>query len=179
MKFSHRSRKLLFPILCATAFLFGAPKIRAQAGPGPEHQILKKLEGEWTAKIKAGGDESAGTVTYKMTLEGLWLESHFRGSVGGQLFEGKGLDSYDAAKRKYVSVWVDSMSARPLLSEGSYDETKKTLTMTGEGMGPDGNPAKYKMVTRMPDPDHFKFTMFLLGAGEETPMLTIDYTRKK
>jgi hypothetical protein len=148
--------------------------------PGPEHQDLKKMEGTWTAKIKMGEEESAGTMTYKMELGGLWLVSTFRGAFGDQKFEGRGMDTYDTKKKKYVSVWADSMSTQPMFMEGTYDKEKKTLTMTGEGAGPDGKPAKYKMVTQMPDDDHHTFTMYGIGPdGQEEKMMTIDYTRKK
>jgi isopentenyldiphosphate isomerase len=90
------------------------------------------------------------------------------------------MDTYDPEKKKYVSVWVDSMSARPLLLEGTYDKEKKTMTMTGEAPGPDGNPAKHKMVTHTPDNDHQTFTMYMVGPdGQETKVMTIEYTRKK
>jgi hypothetical protein len=166
-------------ILLATALsTFSA--LGQGATPGPEHEILKKLEGTWTAKIIMEGSESTGTQTYKMTCGGLWLASEFKGEFAGMPFEGRGTDGYDAEKKKYVSVWVDSMSLRPLLLEGTYDKAKKTMTMTGEGPGPDGKPTKHKMVTHSPDDDHQTFTMFMVGAdGQETKMMTIQYTRKK
>jgi hypothetical protein len=139
------------------------------------------MEGTWTAKIKMeGADESTGTSTYRMECGGLWLASEFKGEIFGQKFEGRGMDTYDPEKKKYVSVWVDSMSARPLLLEGTYDKEKKTMTMTGEAPGPDGNPAKHKMVTHTPDNDHQTFTMYMVGPdGQETKVMTIEYTRKK
>src|SRR5690242_6873638 len=152
----------------------------AQGGPGPEHEALKKLEGTWNAKMKMGDAESAATATYKMVCGGMWLMSDFQGEFGDQKFSGHGLDGYDADKKKYVSVWVDSMSGRPLILEGTYDKEKKTTTMSGEAMGPDGKMAKQKMVTQMTDDDHFTFTMFTLDAdGKENKVMTIEYTRKK
>lgn len=148
--------------------------------PGPEHERLKRLEGTWNAKTKVGDSESSGTVTYRMECGGLWLISDFRGEFAGQQFQGRGMDGYDPEKKKYVSVWVDSMSTRPSLFEGSYDPAKKTLTMTGEAPGPDGRPAKHKMVTQIQDDDHHTFTMYVVGPdGQENKMMSIDYTRKK
>jgi hypothetical protein len=148
--------------------------------PGPEHQALKKMEGTWSAKVKMGDEESAGTQTSKLELGGLWLVSQFKGEFGGEKFEGRGMDGYDPGKGKYVSVWVDSMSTKPMLLEGTYDKEKKTLTMIGEAPGPGGEMAKHKLVTHMPDDDHHKLTMYIIGAdGEEIQIMTIDYTRKK
>ena len=148
--------------------------------PGPEHLQFKRLEGEWIATVKSFGTESKGTMTYRLECGGLWLVSDFRGEFGGQKFQGRGLDTYDAQKKKYVSVWVDSMSTTPLLMEGEMDKDKKTVTMVGEGPGPDGKPAKYKSVTRHIDPDHEAFKMYMVGPdGKDAEAMTIEYTRKK
>ena len=168
---------------CCAAALAGiltastAPAQPPLPKPGAEHAILKKMEGAWDATMKFGGMESKGTMTYKMDLGGLWLVSSFDGEFGGMKFQGKGLDSYDAGKKKYVGVWVDSMVTAPMLFEGDYDKAKKTLTMVGDGPGLDGKPAKWKSVTEMPDENSINFGMYL-GDGKE-PMFTITYKRKK
>lgn len=163
----------------ALAAVLAAPSVRAQEPPkpGPEHEVLKKLVGDWDATMKFGGMESKGTVTYKMELGGLWLVSTFEGDFGGQKFSGRGLDSYDAGKKKYVGVWVDNMITSPLVMEGDYDKAKKTLTMTGQGPGMDGKPTKFKAVSVMPDDDTMDFSMYM-GDGKE-PGFTIQYKRKK
>jgi hypothetical protein len=168
-----------FSLVC----LLSATLTTAQEGfeppkPGPEHEILKQNEGTWIAATKMpDGTESKGESTSKMECGGLWLVTNFEGDFGGMKFQGKGLDSYDPAKKKYVAVWVDSMTTAPMFLEGTYDEKAKTLTMTGEGPGPDGKPTKYKMVTKYKDKDHHDFQMFM--GDVETPMMTIAYTRKK
>jgi hypothetical protein len=148
--------------------------------PGPEHKKLKELEGTWDAVMKMGDQESKGTMVWKLDLGGLWLVSDFQGEFGGQKFSGKGLDGYDPIKKKYVGVWVDSMSASPMLSEGTFDKDGKVMTMTGEGPGPDGKPTKYKMTTEHKDKDNLLWTMFGAGPdGKEGPMFTITYKRRK
>jgi hypothetical protein len=167
--------------LCAAALaaVVAAPAARAQepAKPGPEHEVLKKLEGTWDTTMKMMGMESKGTVTYKMELGGLWLTSNFESDFGGQKFSGKGLDTYDAAKKKYIGIWADSWSTSPMVMEGTYDKEKKTLTMSGEGPGMDGKPTKYKSVSVMPDDDTINFSMYV-GDGKD-PAFTITYKRKK
>lgn len=166
---------LLLTLVLAPVDVLG----QAPPTPGPELEHLKKLEGTWTAKVKTGDDESPATATYKMVCGGMWLMSDFQGQFGDMKFSGQGLDSYDPEKKKYVSVWVDSMSTRPMLLEGTHDKEKKTTTMTGEAPGPDGKLAKHKMVTHMPDNDHMTFTMYIVSDGQENKMMTIEYTRKK
>jgi hypothetical protein len=165
---------------CAVAAaVLVAPAATAQEfpKPGPEHEVLKKLEGNWDLVMKFGGMETKGTVTYKMELGGLWLTGNLESEIFGTKFQGKSLDGYDATKKKYVGVWVDSMSNSPMFMEGTFDKEKKTLTMTGDGPGMDGKPTKFKAVSIMPDDDTINFSMYM-GDGKE-PAFTITYKRKK
>jgi hypothetical protein len=174
-------RLTLFMTL-ALAAIVAATTATAQEppAPGPEHEILKRQEGEWTATIKTDQGETPATMSAKLECGGLWLVTDFKGEFFGMKFQGRGLDGYDPEKKKYVSVWVDSMSVRPMTFEGQYDKEKKIMTMTGEGPGPDGKPAKYKNVTRFTDADHQVFTMSIVGPdGAAVTMMTIEYARKK
>ena len=167
--------KKLFSSAVVIAGLLFAVTAKAQEPPkpGPEHAMLKKHEGTWDTVMKMAGMESKGTAVYKMELGGLWLMSTFEGEIFGSKFTGKGLDSYDPAKKKFVGVWVDSMSTSPLTMEGTYDEGKKTLTMEGMGPGMDGKPTKYKGVSEMKDDDNTFFSMYM-GDGKE-PAFTIHF----
>jgi hypothetical protein len=145
--------------------------------PGPEHALLKEREGTWDTTMKAGGMETKGTVTYKMELGGFWLAGSMESELFGAKFTGRSLESYHPAKKKYVSVWVDSMSTAPVTMEGAYDTEKKVFVMAGEGPGMDGKATKYKSESRMPDKDTLEMTMWI-GDGKE-PAFTVTYKRKK
>lgn len=148
--------------------------------PGPEHEELRKMEGTWDAVMDMNGQKSKAKAVYKSICGGMWLESDFEGDLFGTKFTGHGLDGYDLNKKKYVSIWVDSMSSAPLRMEGDYDEAKKTLVMTGESVSPDGQPQNFKNVTEMKDDDHFTFKMYMVQpGGEEQLAFSIEYTRKK
>ncbi len=170
-------------IVAATLFSLCASALAqpAMIEPGPEHKVLQEAVGTWDAVVKEpGGEESKGVMTVTSECGGLWTVSKFQMPMGGQTFEGRGLDGYDTTKKKYVSVWVDSMSTSPMLFEGDYDKASKSLTLTGEGKGMDGKPARFKSVTKVRDKQHQTFTMYILGAdGKEQRMMTIEYTRKK
>src|SRR5262249_26630090 len=147
--------------------------------PGPEQELLKKLEGTWDVTIQMNGQESKGTATYKPSCGGMWIKSDFQGDMGGMKFEGTGLDGYNSADKQYESVWVDSMSPKSITMRGNYDADKKTMTMTGDGLGQDMKPAKYKSVSEWKDDDTFVFTMNLEQDGKDQPMFTMTYKRKK
>jgi hypothetical protein len=166
-------------LLAVTAgLMLFAANGRAQeaAKPAAELEHLKDLVGTWDATMEGG----KGTMTYKMDLGGLWLVGDFQGEFGGGKFSGRGFDSYDQNKKKYVGLWVDSMSTYPMVMEGNYDAAKKVLTMTGEGPGHDGKITKWKSVNEIKDKDTMVFKMYTIGAdGKETQAMTINYKRKK
>jgi hypothetical protein len=175
------SKTIQFGAVCLVAVSLAVACVGQEPPqPGPEHRKLKELEGTWDAVMKMGSEESKAVATYKMDLGGLWLVSDFQGEVAGQKFSGKGLDGYDPIRKKYIGMWVDSMSTSPVTSEGTYDSEGRVLTMIGEGPGPDRQPTKYKTTTEHKDKDTMLFTMYGTGPdGQEGAMFTITYKRRK
>lgn len=169
---------LLRARLASVALLCLVPSARAQEPPKPgkEHDHLKRLVGTWDAVTESG----KGTMTYKMGLGGLWLIGDFEGEFGGMKFQGKGLDTYDPATKKYRSIWVDSFSTAPRIMEGNLDKDNKVMTLTGEGPWQQGKTAKFKSITEIKDADTLDFSLFMVDDdGNEQPMVTITYKRKK
>ena len=149
--------------------------------PGPEHEMLKKMEGTWDASMNFGGMEAKGTMVYKMELGGLWLVSDFSGEFGGMKFSGKGIDGYNPVSKKFVGIWVDSMSPFASHMEGTWDAATKTMTHYGTGKNPDGSEAKSKSIVVYKDGGRV-FTMFSQGPGGENDwvkMMEITYTKAK
>src|SRR5262249_20169275 len=85
---------------------------RAQEAPkpGPEHEKFKALVGDWEATVKMMGHESKGKVNYKLDFGGFYLIETFEGEFGGMKFAGRGQAGYCPIKKKYFTIWVDSMS---------------------------------------------------------------------
>lgn len=147
--------------------------------PGPEHEALKRFVGEWDTVMSAMGQESKGTAVYKMGPGQFWLTETFKGDVGGQPFEGRSTSGYDPYKKKYVGVWVDSMSPSMMVMEGTFDKDGKTYSETGEMMDENGKPMKVKTVMTFPDKDTMLFTMYGVADGKDQEMFKITYKRKK
>lgn len=181
-------RSLLFSCAAAGAVLAGVSfALRQGEGemqmpevkPGPEHAVLKSMAGEWDAKFMMGATTETGSYSTKVAMNDLWLIQDYKGPFMGAEFTGHGLLGYDQAKKKYVSVWVDTMVTGIEPMEGTYDAAKKELTMSGEAPGPSGK-VRMKTVTRLQDRDHISFHMFAPGAdGKEAEQFKIEYTRKK
>ena len=171
--------------VCALVLAFivvGTVRLSAQLPdikPGPEHAVFKEWEGEWDALVNAGGSESKGAVTSKVALNGLWLLESLKAEVGGMAFEGRGATSYDPAKKKYINVWIDSMTTSPMISEGTYDKAKKTLTLSGAMPLPDGTTMKVTQTTITKDADTRVFSLKAAGPdGKEMEMIAVTYKRR-
>jgi hypothetical protein len=147
--------------------------------PGPEHEMLKKFEGNWNATVSFAGGESKGTASYKMDLGGFWLRSHFKSDLGGMPFEGRGITTFDPRKKKYVGAWADSMAPQMLVMEGTFSKDGSTYTETSEGAGMDGKNHKMKMVHEFKGKDTIVFTMYQADDGKDQEMMKITYKRKK
>ena len=164
----------------ASLACWAAVQAQAPTKPGPEHARLKQLVGTWETTMKAGDEETKGTATFKMELGGLWLVEEFKGEFAGAPFQGKGMSTYDVAKKKHVLFWFDSMSTGTLIAEGDYDKDTKTQTLMGEMAGPDGKKQKVTLTTKMPDDDNMEFTLKGPGPdGKDAEMIKVTYRRKK
>lgn len=174
-------RKFLTMII-STGFLMTAPLAafeQPEVKPGPEHEKFKEAEGTWDATIKGKDGESKGVLQCKVGLNGLWLVEHFKAEVEGKPFEGHGATSYDANKKKYVNVWIDSRATVPMLSEGTYDVKTKTLKLAGDMPMPDGKTMKCTQTTIAKDADTKVFTLTGTQDGKEFEMVHITYKRRK
>ncbi len=173
----------IFTVTMALGVLAAAARLTAQqppeVKPGPEHERLKESEGTWDATIKSTAGDSKGTLSCQVGLNGLWLLEQFKSDFGGMTFEGRGATSYDPAKKKYINVWIDSMSTRPMISEGSYDKSRKTMTMVGNMPMPDGKSMKSTLITVTKDANTKTFKLIGAGPdGKDFEMMEITYKRR-
>ncbi len=157
-------------IMLSSAFAQEAPTLRK------ELDYLKQLVGTWEADVENG----KGTMTYRMDLGGLWLMGDFDGEFAGMKFQGRSMETYDPAMKKYRSVWADSFTTSPRVMEGGLDHGEKVLTMTGEGCGADGMPTTFRSITEIKDAKTVDFVLFMSDKdGHEQQMTKITYKRTK
>jgi len=145
---------------------------------GKEHAFLAEAEGEWSVSIASPDGDMTGKCVYKMAHNGIWLTSQLEMKMGEGPFTGTGLDSYDPIKKKFVAIWVDSMSATPMMLEGDRSSDGKKITMTGKGPAPDGTSTSYKTETEYVSKDKHVFKMWV-GTTTGEPIMVAKYERKK
>lgn len=153
--------------------------------PGPMHQLLSKMVGEWETEmimLDQSGKElkSNGVAKTESILGGRYLLTSQSGTMMGMPFEGKGLDAYDNVAKEFVSIWVDNMGTGVTIMKGFYDEKTQTLNYTGESMDPmTGQLVKYRSVTKHENNNKVIFEMFSNQGGQDMKMFTMIYNRKK
>jgi hypothetical protein len=120
-----------------------APKSPLRAVPprslelGPEHKILGGFVGHWKTTVHiVQADPSTpvpdgeGTADGKVVMGGRFAQVTHAGTMNGQPFEGMMLCGFDEVVKKYTSSWVDNASTAIIHYVGTYDASKKQLTMS-------------------------------------------------
>ena len=150
--------------------------------PPPQAAQFAKAVGTWDATVESHGDVSKGTETIRVMGDGLWAISDFDGTFSGAPFKGHGVSGYDPAQKKYIGVWVDTMSPFPMHIEGQMDAAGKVLTSKGKMPDPT-NPAQMvecSLVETWIDADNRTFSMSMPGPdGKTMEMMKITYKRRK
>lgn len=155
--------------------------------PGPEHEKLAGVTGEWNAAVRmwmmpgAPVIESTGSAKFRMVFGGRYQVQEFTGTMGGMPFEGMSVVGFDNAKKEYVSTWIDSSGTGIILARGKADD-KGVVTRAGKMTNPMMT-ADYdtREVITLKDKDTMVFEWFMSGGSykEEFRLMEITYTRKK
>lgn len=107
------------------------------AAPCEFHGYLEPLVGKWNTTSKFRHDEDApwststGESVIKWVLGGRHIVENVESTSPEMPFVGMGITGYDKLKKKYVSVWIDSMSTTQMVSTGTIDDSHKVITFTG------------------------------------------------
>ena len=158
----------------------------ASMTPGPQHELLASMNGDWNAKVKLWMDpsqpptESDATTKNEMVMNGLYQRSTHTGTMMGMPFQGEAITGYDNPKKKFVSTWIDNMGSGIMMMEGNYDEKSKSMILIGTMTDPmTGNDMKVKEVMTLNSADKHTFEMFMMMDGSEMKTMEIVYTRMK
>jgi hypothetical protein len=164
-----------------------AEMMEKMAAPGPQHERLQKLAGQWIATVRWTWDPSQAMQETKSTsvittlMDGRYSQEVNAGEMQGRPFQGMGLTGYDNILKKYVSVWFDNMGTGFMTSQGTPDATGSVVNWTSEFTDAmTGKTKKCRLVTRFQDDDHRVFEMFDKGPdGKEFKAMEITYERSK
>ena len=156
------------------------------ATPGEPHKLFASLAGSWTTKTKEWMEpdkppmESTGSAEMKMLLDGRFLQQEFTGDMMGQRYSGVGISAYDNLRKRYVTMWIDSMGTGIFTMEGTASADGKTITLKGQHAELGGGQMTHRAVWKIVDSNTQTFDMYGTHEhGKEMKMMEITYTRKQ
>ena len=156
------------------------------ATPGEPHKLFASLAGSWTTKTKEWMEpdkpsmESTGSAEMKMLLDGRFLQQEFTGDMMGQPYSGIGISAYDNLRKRYVTMWIDSMGTGIFTMEGTASADGKTITLEGQHAELGGGQMTHRAVWKIVDSNTQTFDMYGTHEhGKEMKMMEITYTRKQ
>lgn len=164
-------------------------KMMEYGTPGPMHAMLASWDGTWTGEMTMWDYEGAtpsktpGTEVNSMIMNGKYQMSKHSGDMMGMPFEGMSITAYDNAVKKFTSTWIDTWSTGIMTMSGDWNESSKTLTMSGSY--PDicrpGKECTMKQVMTVVDDNTHKMEMWGPDSktGKEFKMMEITMVRKK
>lgn len=157
------------------------------ATPGEAHQRLAKLAGNWDYTMKwwmspdAQPEESTGTLSAALTMDGRYLVEDWEGTAMGQPFKGRGTTGYDNFNKEYVSTWIDNMGTGIMVSTGQYDAAQDALVTTGtfDDIMTGEKDKSMRGVQKILDDNTIHFEMYVPGPdGQEFKTMEIHAVRK-
>jgi hypothetical protein len=151
--------------------------------PPKEMAQLHKDVGEWDAIVQCAApgqpaSEDKGTERVSAVCNGRWLWSDFTGQFQGQPFAGHGITGWDPNEKKYVSFWLDSMSATCMSTSGALDPSGKSCKLEGKCVCPERKPMSVQQTIDWTDANTRRCDM-QFATGDEVSKMTISYTRKR
>jgi hypothetical protein len=191
------SVRFLFALLFAASLaaplaVQGQDKVMTQeqmmkyANPVKEHEYLKKYVGTWDVEVKSWAQPGTEPMTSKGVMKGelifggRYAKCSFDGTMMSQPFTGMQITGYDLFQKKYVGLWIDSMSTHFSLTTGMLDATGKIFTETGIWPDPmTGGTSKVKIVTTWLTDGKYRYEMFMAGPdGKDVKSMEITYTKR-
>jgi hypothetical protein len=156
------------------------------ATPGPEHQEMARMAGNWKLEITswmapgAPPEKNSATAVFRPLLGGRYMQQDVKGEMGGMAYEGMGLEGFDNVSKERFGIWVDSMSTGTMVSRGKCAAGAKSCTMKGTvNDAMTGKPATVREVLTKTSDNSFTFDMYGPDpAGKEFHMMQIVYTRQ-
>ena len=154
-------------------------------GPGPAHQRLAKLVGEWETASRftmPGRDavESKGQSKFTLVLGGRFLSEDDRGTMNGGEFSSVKLWGFNTASQKYESVWTHTGATSMMTMTGASQDAGKTVVYDASYEGASGRREQMTITMKIADDDHFSVTVVAKVPGDDpAPTFETSYSRKK
>lgn len=155
--------------------------------PGPMHQLLARLEGDWKYESTlwsapgAPPTQVGGEAKKRMILGGRFLDEVHTGSYLGMTAEGRNTTGWDNLAEQFVGVWVDNSTTGMIVTRGQVEADGQTIALESEFLNPmNDRREKLRLIYRIQDADHHSFEYWVKGTKGQPDHkhMEIRYTRK-
>jgi hypothetical protein len=154
--------------------------------PSEPHQMMAAEVGTWTNEMtfwmapNTPPEKSTSTGVIKMIMGGRYQESNHTGMTMGMPFEGRSTLAYDNATKELISTWIDNFGTGMMVMRGTFDDSNKTITFTGNAVDPmTGKEKQVREIYTIIDDNTRKMEMFENGPdGKEFKNMEIMMKRK-
>jgi len=162
-------------------------KLLAESGkPGPEHQKLQPLVGDWSFTMKLWVDPSQspaelkGTVERKWIMDGRFVQETVKGECNGKSFEGLGLIGYHAGEKKFSTVRACGLCGTISHGLSTFDSSGgKFVCATEECCPVSGQKIKGRDEVKIESNDRIVTNVYKTIEGKEVRVVEIVSTRKQ
>lgn len=144
------------------------------ARPGPEHERLAALAGEWDVAFSGSSPAMSFTAVARnrMILGGRFLESRIGGETGGMPFESLTIIGFDRGPSVYTVVAFDTFGTFYVTGAGPWDAGAGRAVLAGSYDDPvTGHAHDYEFVWTIQSPDQYTWTIVFLEGGRRQTVL--------
>ena len=157
------------------------------AQPGPEHERLAALAGDWDVTSSYRSSPTAapvvgtGSATNRMSLDGRFLLSESSERSGDRDAQSVAILGYDRRSNRYTINAYATRGTHFLTAEGLWDAGSRAFTMYGRKPDPIANRTEhYTIVVRHPSPDEYTLEIsYRLPSGESFTAVEMKHTRRR
>jgi hypothetical protein len=154
------------------------------AKPGPEHERLAALAGEWTVEAafpSPGGREmtAQARAVNRMIMGGRFLTTEVKGTAQGTPFESLTILGFDRGPGEYTAVGYDTFGTFYVTAAGGWDGGAKSIVMKGSyDDAVTGHAHDYEFLLAIESADKFTWTVVFLEGGRRTVAARMAYRRR-
>ena len=149
------------------------------AQPGPQHERLAALAGEWDVTFQMPGTSFTATAENHMIMRGRFLSSTVTGSAGGMPFEALTILGFDRGPGVFTAVGFDTFGTFYVTGAGPWIDDEERAVLHGSYDDPvTGHAHEYEFVWTMPAPDRYTWSVVFLDGGQRQTAMQGEYRRR-
>ncbi len=155
-------------------------RIMELARPGPEHDRLAAMAGDWDVTYRMGGTTITASVESRIILGGRFLMSTATGSGEGIPYEALHIMGFDRGPGVYTAVGFDTWGTFYVTAAGPWDTERGGAVLSGSYDDPaTGHHHDYEFIWTVHGPDRFTWDIVFLDDDMRQTVMQGEYRRRR